>query len=106
MGGAPRLDERPTRVRYAVLAVFCSLAFLTYLDRLSMMRVQDDLLDDLGVGTLSAEDESRLRAEHPDDYENARKKLVVARRKEPMAWIFNAFIVGYALFEIPVRWVG
>src|SRR5690348_1690262 len=84
--------SRPSRVRYAVLAVFCSLAFLTYLDRLCMMRVQDDMLDDFGVETPTAAEEAKLRAEHKDDYDKARKKLLAPRRKVPMAWIFNAFI--------------
>jgi MFS family permease len=106
MGDDPLPGQRPTRIRYAVLAVFCSLAFLTYLDRLCMMRVQDDVLDDFGVGTLTAEQDAKLQAEHRDDYANARKKLLAAERKVPMSWIFNAFIVGYALFEIPGGWLG
>jgi ACS family glucarate transporter-like MFS transporter len=106
MSDAPLPVSRPSRVRYAVLGVFCSLAFLTYLDRLSMMRVQDDVLDDFGVGTLTAEQDAKLRAEHPDDYDKARRRLLAAERKVPMSWIFNAFIVGYALFEIPGGWLG
>src|SRR5262245_3085703 len=106
MGETPLPGQRPTRVRYAVLAVFCSLAFLTYLDRLSVMRVPDDMAEDLGIGQLAAEDEAQLRAEGKQDDAAARKKLLAARRKEPMSWIFNAFILGYALFEIPGGWLG
>ena len=36
-------SSSPTRYRFWVLAVLCSLAFLTYLDRICIMRVQGDI---------------------------------------------------------------
>jgi len=36
-----------SRYRYYVLAVLCSLSFLTYLDRICIMRVQGDIERDL-----------------------------------------------------------
>src|SRR5262245_11589753 len=101
MGEALHPDQRPTRVRYAVLAVFCSLAFLTYLDRICIMRVQNDIASDLGFRRLTAEDEERLAAEGKADDATARAELLKTRGKQPMSWIFGAFTLGYLLFEIP-----
>ena len=36
--------QSPTRFRFWVLAVLCSLAFLTYLDRICIMRAQGDII--------------------------------------------------------------
>jgi hypothetical protein len=49
--------QRPTRVRYIVLAVLCSLAFLTYLDRICISRVKGDMARDLNLGQLTEDDE-------------------------------------------------
>jgi hypothetical protein len=38
------MASRVTRYRFLVLAVLCSLSFLTYLDRICIMRVQDDIV--------------------------------------------------------------
>ena len=65
---------RPTRVRYAVLAVLCSLGFLTYLDRICISRVQDDLARDLGFDQLDEQDEQRLREGIANDYKDILKK--------------------------------
>jgi len=37
----------PTRHRFLVLAVLCSLAFLTYLDRICIMRASENIKSDL-----------------------------------------------------------
>lgn len=93
--------QRPTRVRYAVLAVFCSLAFLTYLDRICIMRVQQDVARDLGLNRLTPEDEEKLRIEGKADDPKARQALESKRADWPMSLIFGAFTCGYLLFEIP-----
>lgn len=66
----------PSRVRFGVLGFACILAFITYLDRISMMRVRGDISENLGFS----------------DFQ--------------MGWVFNAFTLGYLLFEVPVGWMG
>src|SRR5258708_20190745 len=70
------LPERPTRVRYRMMALLCALAFLTYFDRVCIMRAQEDIKADLGLG-------------------QAQMGLVLA-----------AFCLAYALFELPGGWLG
>ncbi len=66
----------PTRVRYGVLAFACTLALITYLDRVCISRVQKEIQRDLLI------------------------------TKEDMGWIFTAFLIGYGLFEVPGGWMG
>ena len=68
--------EPPTRVRYRVMAFLCVLSFLTYFDRVCIMRAQNDIRRDLGL----------------DDWH--------------IAWVLGAFWLAYGLFEIPVGWWG
>ena len=68
--------ETPTRVRYKVMAFLCVLSFLTYFDRVCIMRAQDDIRATLGITT------------------------------QQMGWIMGAFWLSYALFEIPAGWMG
>ena len=65
-----------TRVRYTVLAWFCGLSMITYIDRVCIKQVQGDMQRDLG--------------------------LTAAQ----FAWTFSAFALAYALFEIPAGWLG
>ena len=67
---------RPSRIRYRVLGVAASLSLLTYLDRVAITRVQGEIQRDLGFS------------------------------KEQMGVVLAAFLVGYALFEIPVGWIA
>ncbi|MDB5357024.1 MAG: major facilitator superfamily 1 [Phycisphaerales bacterium] len=67
---------RPTHVRYAVMGFLCVLSFLTYFDRVCIMRVQENVQHDLSI--------------------NDRQ----------MGWVFSAFWLAYALFEIPGGWWG
>jgi MFS family permease len=78
MGTPPRdtTSSRPTHVRFVVLALVCTLALVTYLDRVCIMRVQGNMKQDLLL----------------DDVQ--------------MGWVFSAFLFGYALFEIPGGWMG
>src|SRR6516162_9896310 len=68
--------QRPTNVRFGVLAFACSLSLLTYLDRVCISQVGDLIREDLDLKPLQ------------------------------MGFIFSAFIAGYALFEIPGGWMG
>lgn len=77
--GTPPLDDslsRPTRVRFLVLAFLCSLALITYLDRVCIMRVQGMVREDLRLDKIQ------------------------------MGWIFSAFLLGYAVMEVPGGWLG
>ncbi|MDB5300732.1 MAG: major facilitator superfamily 1 [Phycisphaerales bacterium] len=67
---------RPTHVRYAVMGFLCVLSFLTYFDRVCIMRVQENVQHDLSI------------------------------TDRQMGWIFSAFWLAYALFEIPGGWWG
>jgi MFS transporter, ACS family, glucarate transporter len=102
---APR-HERPTNVRYAVLAVFCTLTFLTYLDRICIMRTQEDIARDLQFGELDTGDDEALGREGQTISEDDRQTLSTARARQRMGWVFSAFAWGYVLFEIPGGWLG
>ena len=62
---------RPTRVRFGVLAFLCTLAVLTYLDRICIMQAKEDIQNDLLISDLQ------------------------------MGFVFSAFLWGYTLFEVP-----
>ena len=67
--------ERATRVRYGVVALAILLAAVTYLDRVCISRLAQKIMDDLDL------------SEHQ------------------MNFVFSAFALAYALFEIPTaRW--
>ena len=66
----------PTRVRYQVMAFLCVLSFLTYFDRVCVMRARPDIKRDLEISDAQ------------------------------FGWILGAFWLAYALFEIPVGWWG
>lgn len=78
MGDPPAqpTDQAPTRVRFGVLGFACSLSLITYLDRICMMRVKDNMQADLDLSDLQ------------------------------MGLVFNAFTAGYLLFEVPGGWMG
>ena len=96
----------PTRFRFWVLAVLCSLAFLTYLDRICIMRVQGDIERELGFAELTAGDEQSLRERGLEADAAARARVAKDRGTERMSWIFAAFVAGYVLFEVPGGWLG
>src|SRR5512144_401886 len=97
---------RPTRVRYLVLVLLCSLACLTYLDRICIMRVQGDIERDLNFARLSATDEQALAAKGLANDLDARAKLAQDRATERMSWVFSAFVLGYVLFGLPGGWLA
>ena len=63
--------ERPSRTRYGVVAILVALAMVTYLDRACIGTLAPWISADLGLS------------------------------KEQMGWVFSAFAVAYAAFEIP-----
>ena len=65
---------RPTRVRYRVVALVVSLAMVTYLDRACIATLAPEIMRDLSLS------------------------------KEQMSWVYSAFAMAYALFEIPTAW--
>jgi MFS family permease len=66
----------PLRLRLIVLGFVCTLALITYLDRVCISRVQEDI----------------------------QRELVIS--PEQMGWVFTAFLLGYGLFEVPGGWLG
>ena len=65
-----------TRVRYKVLAMAVLLAGITYLDRVCISVTAPNMMHDLGL--------SRIQ----------------------MSFVFSAFTLAYAIFEIPTGWWG
>src|SRR5579863_8632026 len=74
----PFLDpnERPTWVRYRVLAFLAAMTFVLYLDRACINQAAPIIKEELGISEFQ-------------------KGL-----------IFGAFTVAYAVFEIPAGWWG
>src|SRR2546423_10401655 len=99
-------SSKPTYYRFLVLTVLCSLAFLTYLDRICIMRAQGDITRDLGFGQLTSADERLLHEGGLERDGVARAQLGKDRATERMGWVFAAFVAGYLLFEVPVGWLG
>ncbi|HVU25922.1 MAG TPA: MFS transporter [Opitutus sp.] len=64
----------PTRVRHRVVALVVALAMVTYLDRACIAALTPAIMRDLALS------------------------------KEQMSWVFSAFALAYALFEIPTAW--
>jgi MFS family permease len=79
--GTPPSDAQssePTHVRFIVLGFICALSLLTYLDRVCIMRVSSMMSEELGFDTSGIQ----------------------------MGAVFSAFLLGYALFEVPSGWMG
>jgi MFS family permease len=68
------LAAGPTRVRYVVVAVAVLLAIVTYLDRACISVLKSDIAGDLGLTDTQ------------------------------MGYVFSAFALAYAIFEIPTAW--
>lgn len=96
----------PTRYRFLVLAVLCSLSFLTYLDRICIMRVQGEIVSDLQFAQLGPEQEAQLGVGSVESVESARARMGQNLATERMSWVFAAFVAGYFLFEVPAGWLG
>jgi sugar phosphate permease len=74
--GSVAAKPTPTRVRYLVLTVACSLALLTYVHRLGFVVGNNDIKTGLGLS------------------------------KEEMGYLASAFLVAYALFQVPGGLLG
>ena len=72
----PFPDARPTNIRFLALGWFCSLSMITYIDRVCIMQVQDEMKYDLDITDTQ------------------------------FSWVFSAFALAYALFEVPTGWLG
>lgn len=68
---------RATRVRYGVLAFACSLSMITYLDRVYMGSAAGEFIHSLGL-----------------------------QSEADLKYVFTAFTVAYAMFEVPSGWWG
>ena len=67
---------RPSRTRHWVIVFAVTLAIITYIDRVCISKTAEDIQRDLRIS------------------------------KEEMGWVFSAFTLAYALFEIPGGWLG
>jgi MFS family permease len=74
---AELVEQRPSRVRYGVLAFAASLAMLTYLDRACIGSAVPDLVREFGL-----------------------------RGTGDLFWVLPAFTLAYALMEVPSGWLG
>ncbi len=68
--------EKPTKVRWAIMACLVMVTTLTIMDRLN-----------LGISGKFIQDELKLST-------------------QMMGWVFSAFLLGYSLFQVPAGWVG
>src|SRR5437588_8571824 len=73
---SPPALQKPSRVRYGVLGLACSLSMITYLDRVCFGSVADYIKDEFG--------------------------LTYTQR----GLLFTAFALAYAVFEVPTGWLG
>lgn len=73
---APAALAKPTQVRFRILGWFCTLSMITYIDRICIMQVQGNIQSDLGL------------------------------TKQQFSWVFVAFSLAYAIFEMPSGWLG
>lgn len=73
----PAAVQIPTRVRYGVLALGCSLAMIVYLDRACIASSASSIIKDLGL-----------------------------RSTADLGPVYAAFALAYALFEVPNGWLG
>lgn len=67
---------RPTRARYWVIVFAITLAIIQYIDRVCISQAAPFISQDLGLS------------------------------KKQMGYVFSAFTLAYALFEIPTGWLG
>lgn len=67
---------QPTKVRYGVLAFACTLSMITYLDRVCFGTVAKNIQDEFGLSEMQK------------------------------GWLFSAFALAYAAFEVPSGWLG
>lgn len=74
--GPVQAGLRPTCVRWHIVTLLAIIAALTYVDRLNLSIAGKIIQDEFALGT------------------------------ETMGWILSAFVLGYALFQVPGGWLG
>ncbi len=72
----PPTAQAPSHTRYWVVVFAVTLAILSYIDRVCISQAAPDISRDLGLD------------------------------KQQMGYVFSAFAIAYALFEIPGGWMG
>ncbi len=72
----PRTDSPPSPVRWLILGLLFSISVVTYIDRVNISVTARQMMPALGL------------------------------TDQEMGWIFSAFVVGYALFQIPGGWLS
>ncbi len=75
-GAASPRGQKPTRTRYGVVVFSITLAVLAYIDRACISMAAPFMREDLGLSAVE------------------------------MGYVFSAFALAYALFEIPGGWMG
>jgi ACS family glucarate transporter-like MFS transporter len=73
---SPPALQRPTRIRYGVLGFACALSMITYLDRVCFATVAPYIGKEFDLS------------------------------KQQLGWLFTAFALAYAMFEVPSGWMG
>src|SRR4051812_2490608 len=73
---SPPVLQRPTRVRFGVLGFACALSMITYLDRVCFGSVADHIKGEFGLSDTQK------------------------------GWLFSAFALAYAAFEVPSGALG
>jgi MFS family permease len=73
---SPLALQRPTRVRYGVLGFACALSMITYLDRVCFATVAPHIGEEFALDA------------------------------QQLGWLFTAFALAYAVFEVPSGWMG
>jgi ACS family glucarate transporter-like MFS transporter len=75
-GNVVAAAPRPTCVRWRILALLTAITALTYVDRMNMGIAGKFIQDEFAFDT------------------------------QTMGWILSAFVLGYALFQVPGGWLG
>jgi len=70
------ITEPPTRTRWKILGLLLLISIVTYIDRVNISVTARQMMPALGLTDMQ------------------------------MGWIFSAFVLGYAVFQIPGGWLG
>ena len=79
-------SSRPTRARYAILALLCVLAMITYMDRAANGSAKKAIMADLNENQVSTGQ--------------------TTYQEEDFFIVLMAFQIAYAIFEVPSGWLG
>ncbi len=72
----PSQSTQPTGVRWRILVLLLLISIVTYIDRVNISVTARHMMPSLGLTDVQ------------------------------MGWIFSAFVLGYALFQVPGGWMG